>query len=214
MRNFELKNVDNDDLEDFLIKVEKSFQLNFGNEDFKDVQNFGELMDIVINKIQLENHEDCTKQQAFYKLRKSFAAVLSIDLRSISTTTLLSDLFPIKNRRYIIKNIEKDLGFKVSILKAPDWYSGSFIIILILSIVYIYWSWKIGLLGFLLSIIGLKLGEIFGKELHLKTVADIVKYVSRENYVNSRRNSTTFNRNETEALLTEWFREELCFEQE
>jgi acyl carrier protein len=84
---FELKNVDSEDLDDVLMKIEKSFHFKFETTELKDVKTFGHLCDIIINKIQGKNIDDCTTQQAFYKLRDAIASSLYIDNNTFSQTS-------------------------------------------------------------------------------------------------------------------------------
>ena len=76
---FELKNVDSEDLEDVLVMIEKSFDFKFETAELKDVETFGHLCDIITNKVQGNNIDDCTTQQAFYKLRDAIASSLYVD---------------------------------------------------------------------------------------------------------------------------------------
>lgn len=48
-----------------------------------------------------------------------------------------------------------------------------------------------------------------GNELDLQTVGQVAEKMTRENYLKSRRNPKTFNKNEIEKLLTEWFSNDL-----
>lgn len=48
----ELKNIDPEDVGDVLRKVEKSFGFKFGDTELKDVKTFGELCDIITNKVR------------------------------------------------------------------------------------------------------------------------------------------------------------------
>jgi hypothetical protein len=52
--------IDPEDLETILIKVEQSFDINFGINEFKDTQTFGDFTSIILSKINGENTTDCT----------------------------------------------------------------------------------------------------------------------------------------------------------
>src|SRR5688500_12256357 len=90
----DFKDVNSEDLSDILIKVEKSFDFKFAKAELKDVTTFGELCDIIISKVQGDNTDDCTTQQAFYKLRNAFSTAIPIDKDKITTETVLLELFP------------------------------------------------------------------------------------------------------------------------
>ena len=73
-----ISEVDIEEIEDLLLKVETSFDIRFADNELKGITTFGELCDIIENKIQLENSNDCTTQQAFYKLRDALTETFEI----------------------------------------------------------------------------------------------------------------------------------------
>ncbi|HQW00235.1 MAG TPA: hypothetical protein PLZ91_07910, partial [Bacteroidia bacterium] len=82
--DYELKNIDSEDLEELLKKVEASFDIKFGAAELANISTFGQLCNHISNKIHLVDCDDCTSQQAFYKLRDSISSSFHIDKRSIS----------------------------------------------------------------------------------------------------------------------------------
>lgn len=205
MADDELENVDPDDISDLLVKVEKSFDIKFGDTELMHISTFGELCDHIASKIQLDNSDDCTSQQAFYKLRDAISLTLQIDNKTISTNFSLADVLPRKSRRSRTQKLEEQLGFKLNILRPPHWVSGTLIITLLASLVGFFFNWQIGLLGLTFSIAGLSLASKIGNELDLLTVGQVAEKITRENYLKSRRNPKTFNKNEIENVLTDWF---------
>ncbi|MBP0613393.1 hypothetical protein J8J42_10070 [Chryseobacterium sp. cx-311] len=208
MTDYELKNIDPDDINDLLVKVEKSFNIKFGDTELMHISSFGELCDHIANKIQLDNSDDCTSQQAFYKIRDAISSTLQIDNKTISTDFALVDLLPRQSRRSRTKKLEKHLGIKLNILRPPHWMTVTLVIIFLASLIGLYFMWQIGLSGLLFSIGGLWLANKIGSELDLQTVGQVAEKMTRENYLKSRRNPRTFNKNEIEKVLTEWFSEE------
>jgi hypothetical protein len=87
--------------------------------------------------------------------------------------------------------------------------TGTFVILLLASIVEIFFNWQIGLFGLLFSIAGLWVANKIGNELDLQTVGQVAEKMTRENYLKSRRNPKTFNKKEIEKVLTDWFSHEL-----
>jgi hypothetical protein len=170
---------------------------------------FGQLCDHIANKIQLDNSDDCTSQQAFYKLRNAISSTLQFDNKTITTDFPLVKLLPRQSRRVRTKKLEKHLGFKLNILRPPHWVTGTFVILLLASIVEIFFNWQIGLFGLLFSIAGLWVANKIGNELDLQTVGQVAEKMTRENYLKSRRNPKTFNKKEIEKVLTDWFSHEL-----
>jgi acyl carrier protein len=209
MTDCEIKDIDSEDIGDLLAKVETSFGIKFVNDELIHITTFGQLSDHISNKIQLDNSEDCTSQQAFYKLREAISSTLQIDDKTISTDFRLSDILPKQSRRSRTKKMERHLGFKLNILRPPHWVRGTLAFILVVSLVGLFFSWQIGLLGLAFSIAGLWLANKIGNELDLQTVGQVAEKITREHYLKSRRNPKTFNKSEIEKLLTDWFSDDL-----
>jgi acyl carrier protein len=209
MTDYELKNIDPDDISDLLVKVETSFDIKFGDNELMHISSFGELCDHIVNKIQLDNSDDCTSQQAFYKLRDTISSTLQIDNKTISTNYSLADVLPRQSRRSRTKKLEMQLGFKLNILRPPHWVTGTLALILLASFVGLFFNWQIGLSGLVFSIAGFWFANKIGNELDLQTVGQVAEKMKRENYLKSRRNPKTFNKNEIEKVLTDWFSNDL-----
>lgn len=203
MKQFKLSNVDSEDIEDAIFKIEESFNLKFEKGDFSEVKTFGEFSDIIIDKIQLENIENCTTQQAFYKIRKSLKETFNIE--NIKPEIKVEEIFPKKNRIQNVKKFEKNLGFKANLLKPHSFTIFLIFSLLVYSVYYTFQNWKVGLSGILIAIIGFKIADIFGKELQVNTIGELSEKITRENYINSRSNSNSFNKKEIEAIIIELF---------
>jgi len=209
LETYELSDIDPEDISDILLKVEKSFDFKFGKNELRDVKSFGELCDIIRTKVQGENINDCTTQQAFYKLRNALVETLSIDKDSIKSETSLQELITGESRRQKISAIDKNVGFKTRTLRAKHWLTGSLLLTLIVSFLGLFLLWKIALPVFAMSIIGLKLSDKFGNEFDFKTVGELAEKISREHYKEVRRNNQTFNPNEITAKVRELFKHDL-----
>ena len=202
MTKLELKDIHAEDIEDLLFLIEKSFDIKI--DDIK-ISTFGELCDYIANKIQIEHSEDCTSQQAFYKLRDAISSKFKIDSQIISTNFPLIDLFPRKNRRAMVAELEKYLGFQLNILRPPHWITIILVVLFLASFVGLFFNWQIGLSALAISIGGIRVSNKYGKKLKVKTVGQVAEKMTRENYQKSRRNSNTFNKKEVEKVLTNWF---------
>ena len=209
MKNIEFKNIDPEDVEDLLLKVEKSFNIKFVEHELAHIKTFGEMCDYIKDKIQLENTDNCTLQQAFYKLRRVLVTVLGIDKDSITINTTLAELLPRKERKKRIKQIERELGFELLVIRPPHFVSGFFILLLLGSLTGLFFRADFALVGLVFAISGLWLANKTGKELTVKTVGQLVQKITRENYLKSRRNPNTYNKDEIEKILIEWFSNEL-----
>ena len=209
MKDYQLCNIDTEDIENLLVKVENSFNIKFVTNELVHISTFGQLCDHIADKIQLTNSNDCTSQQAFYKLRKAILSTLLLDKEIVSTDFLLKDLLPRQSRRLRIRNLEKFLGFKLNLLRPPHWITRILIIILLISFFALFFNLRIAFLGLAFSICGLWFANKIGNELDLETVGQVAEKVASENYLKSRRNPNTFNKKEVEKVITHLFSTEL-----
>ena len=139
----------------------------------------------------------------------AISTTLKIEKNKISPDTFLKDLLPRQSRRSKTKKLEENLGFKLDIIRPPHWVTWTLAIILLTSIVGLFFNWQIGLSGLSFSIVGLWFAYKIGNELDLQTVEQLVKKMTTENYLKSRRNPKTFNKSEIEKVLTDWFSNDL-----
>ena len=212
--NIELKNIDPEDIGDVLQRVEKSYGFKFSDTDLKYVQTFGELCDIITNKVQGENSNDCTTQQAFYKLRTALTLSAPAAKDHVTLDTFLEQLFPRQTRRRQVNSLDEQLGFKINILRPKHWVTLAFSLVFFTSLIGLYFSWQAGLIGMAVSILIYKLTYKFGKEMDIKTVRELSEKIAREHYRKVRRNSVTVNRNEIEKKVRELFMADLDLEEE
>lgn len=208
MKDYQLKNIDLESLDNILTKIESSFNIEFSGKELSNISTLGELSNYVIDRISLDDSNGCTNQQAFYKLRNTISSEFQIEKKIILPQTLLANILP-KDKRTSIKKIEKKLDLKLNVLRPKIWITILFITIFFVSLFAGYGNWKIGLLGIILSIGGAWLSNKTGATLEIKTVSDLTKIMVRENYLKSRRNTKTINSIEIEKILTDWFVEEL-----
>ncbi len=210
---YKLCNVDPDDISDVLVKVEKSFGFKFGETELKDTKTFGELCDIMTNKMQGDSSSDCTTQQSFYKLHNAIAGTLVINKNSITPDTDLQKLFPKNIRRQSFKAIDKHLGFSSQVLRSKHSTTGILAIIFIASLVGLFFFWQAGLVGLTASIIAMTIVTKFGNELDLLTVGQFADKLAREHYLKSRRISTTVNKKEIAQKIKDLFIADLGLEE-
>ncbi|MET6995969.1 hypothetical protein [Chitinophaga defluvii] len=204
-----LNNIDPEDIDDLLIRVTHSFNITLEPNECKGISTFGELSDLIIKKTQGININDCTTQQAFYKIRSAIVNTLSLDNTMITPKTLLENIFPRKGRIRQIRTMEKTLGFKLRVLRPAHLTSAVLLIILFASIILLFTSWLLGLTMLLITTAGFYIATKTGKELNLKTVGEIVAVMAQEEYKKSRRYPQTVNKKEIEKLLIDWFSREL-----
>lgn len=203
--NHPLKNIDPDDLYDYLLAVETSLNIRFIGNELTHIATFGELLAHIVQKTQLADSDDCTTQQAFYQLRNAILSTVQIDLRLIAPGQHLTDLLPRQNRRSSIQKIENQLGYKLHILRPARWVTRIPVGLLFISLAGLYFNPAVGLAGLLLSIVGFWLANKTGNEFNIETLGQVAKKMTREHYLQSRRNTGTFNKKEVTQILSDWF---------
>ena len=67
-------NNDHEELYYWILEVEKALNIRFEGNELVHASTFGELCDYVANKVKLKDVNDCTTQQAFYKVRRILAS--------------------------------------------------------------------------------------------------------------------------------------------
>lgn len=205
MKNYRFENIDADDLTDFITQIEKSFHIEFGKTELIQTFTLNQFINQTINKIQLDNVDNCTSQQAFYKLKNAFSTTLNVE---ITTDTLLEDVLPRNNRRQKVAELESELGFQLNILRPPFLFTYTLVFLLLISLGLLFFKWQLGLLGILISSVGIWISNQFANEFNLETTGQVAEKMMRENYLLSRRNLKTFNKNEVEELIENWFVDE------
>lgn len=203
MTYYEFKNIAPEDIEDLILKVEESFDIKIDKND--SVNTIGQLSDLIINKIKCENREDCTTQQAFYKIREAISDILKIEKRSITPKTLLTNLFPKETRRIQLKELENQLDFRFNITRPNYWVSNILFLGLLGSFIGLFFVKNFALLGIVFFIFALWYAYRMGIEFEINTLGQFSEKMTREHYLASRRDPKTYNKNEIESILIEWF---------
>ncbi|MCG8410060.1 MAG: hypothetical protein MI739_02120 [Bacteroidales bacterium] len=212
MNNIELRNIDSEDIEVLLVKVEDSFEIEFAESELEYVNTFGEMCDHIKKKIQLDHVDNCTTQQAFYKLRKVISEALPIDRDQIRLDTLITEILPRRKRKKRVKMIEQNLGFKITILRPHKFVHGFLLVLLLTSFITLLYKWQFGLIGFGLAIGGSWIAAKTGNEVDIKNMGELTEKMTRENYFKFRRNSKSYNDNEIERVLVDLFSHELVID--
>ena len=194
-----------EDVEYVLKIIEESYNIRFETNELAHVNTFGELCDYIISKIDLKDVNDCSNQQAFYKLREVIIISKYIDKSNLHTDTLLSSIFPRKNRRKQIAQIENHLGFNLNILRAKHVIEYTLIILCLGSFILLFINWNLGLLSFISSLLLLKLSKITAKEFKIKTLGELAEKMTQENYLKSRRDPSTMNKKEIVKKIEQLF---------
>lgn len=208
-----LDNYEDEDIFDVVLKLEKSFGLKFEKDAFYNVKTFGDLCDIITSKVQGDNFDDCSTQQAFYKVRNAIAATQLIDKNSITLDTKLQDIFPKDKRRQKIKELQNELALPLDILDIKAWLGWTIFIGIVASLILFFFKWQFALTGLLFFIaVGWTANKFFAKEFELSTVRQLTEKLVRENYVDIRRNKGTINKQEILKIIIDTFSNDLDIE--
>lgn len=214
MKNNTLDIYEIENIEDCIPSIEKMYKFKFEEGETQSVKNFDEFCDLIITKIDFENVESCTTQQAFYKLRNSLVEENIFEKEKIKPETRLKELFPRKNRIKLVKKVENNIGFKLNILLPPKFIFYTLVLLSATSLIFLFINFKFGFSGIAISIFGFYLCSWFGKELEIETLKELVEKITSENYLEVRTQKNTVNKSELKNVITDWFVENACIEKE
>jgi hypothetical protein len=203
--DFKLDDIHPEEFGDTLLKLEKSFGVKFAMNSFKDAKTFGDICDIIDSQINRTNKDDCTTQQAFYKVRQAISLTQTFDENNITPQTKLENIFPRSNRRQDLKRFQQELGFSVDILIMKTWLALTIFIGFVVSIIGLFFNWQIALSSLSFFTLLTWLASKFSKELMISTVGELIEKISRENYSLARRHSDTVNRKEIVKVIQDVF---------
>ena len=214
MKHTSLDTYEIENIEDCIPAIEEMYKFKFEKGETQNVKNFDEFCNLIITKIDFENVESCTSQQAFYKLRNSLIEVNVAEKDKIKLETKLDDLFPRKNRIELVKKVENNIGFKFNILTPPAFIFYPLVFLLVTSVILLFIKWEFGISGIAISIFGFYLCGWFGKELEIETLKELVERITSENYLEVRTQKNTVNKSELKKVITNWFAENTFIEKE
>jgi hypothetical protein len=212
--NIKLSELDPEDFGDTLLKIEKSFGLKLEYNSFEKAKTFGDICEVFESNIIGIEKQDCSTQQAFYKIRRAISLTILIDEKNITAQSKLENIFARQNRRKSIKEFEKQLGIDVDILTLKEWLFWTNTIFILAFLITFFFSWKIALLGLVFTSFIIWIETKFSKEFNIETVGKLTELIARENYSKVRRQEGTINRNEIIQTIQKIFISEYGFEKE
>jgi len=206
-------NVDPDDWDDVLHKIEASYEIKFQNNELVHVRTLGELIDAIEAKVLGTDASDCSTQQAFYKVRSALAVQLELNPSLIRPDAKLEELVPRKVRRHTFKNIDTNLGVELRVFRLKQWIVLFLSFLFLGSLVAFIWSTQLALGGLVAFALLLSTAWAFTTELNVDTIGELAARSSQRAYKIMRRDYGTVNRNEIKAKLMSLFQEELGLEE-
>ena len=196
-----LEQVEWEDISDAITRIERSFQIYFRAEEIGNVKVFGDLCNLVHEKVKLEDHDDCTSQQAYYKLNQALSEIFNLSELHLSPETLIENIIPRKNRVKKVKMLENILDMKLFLLSPTTWIIFVLFALFILSLLAFFIDGTVAFSGIALSIFGFWIANKMGKEMDIKTVGKLTDHMVFYNYIKSRRNPGTGNRRELDDVI-------------
>ena len=203
-----------EDTEDMLLLLQEQFDFEFEDGELINVVDFNDLISAIVSKIDLENENSCTSQQAFYKIRKAIKELDTAHRVEIGLSSDLETIFPEKGRLKKVRDFEAKFGDKLYLLEPNIVAVLVSIVFFIASFVLLFINILIGLSGLFISWLLMDLIFRFGKNLRYKTIRDLIEDTVCENYLDYRSNTNTINKNEFRKLLLDWFATNLDIEKE
>ncbi|TWR30021.1 hypothetical protein FPZ43_09245 [Mucilaginibacter pallidiroseus] len=201
-----------EEISDVLLQIERSFNIQFNNEDLQEVKTFGVLCDLVVHKLKLQHADSCTTQQAFYKLRNAINSKNPTEKFLLKPQTKLCEIFPRDNRIEVVGDIENELGFHMNLLQPKQGVVWAFTILLLASIGLSFLNNTAGFVLGGIAVTCLVLAGKFGRELKVKTLGDLAEKIAREHYLKCRRDASTVNRTEVVQKVKALFADYLDLE--
>lgn len=192
------KALDREEAEQVVQEICSSFDISLNPKEFHDVSNVGELIDRLSLKIKKKTVNNCTYQQAFYKLRE------------LAVKSGLNDIRPsYKIGRYSKKVIILLLRIKLAFPKTQVWSMNLSLSLLsgligIFGVIYMFTSLSHGLVIVSLSILFYLIAVFLGKP-KLNTWREMVVEIVTYNYSKSRRNPSEFNQEEFKEIANHLF---------
>jgi hypothetical protein len=194
-----------DNIEDILKFIETSYGIEFRTNELKNIETFGELTDRIISKIKLQDIDDNTDQQGFYKLKGSIEKIRGEKNLPIQLNTKLTNIFPRKNRCKEILEIEKMLEIRLKPFR-PTHFETAINLTFFLIVAFCFmFDWKIGLVGLAISLIGSWTVDKKAKIFIDMTFGELLERMIIYNYIKSRQNPLTVNKKEIEGKLKRLF---------
>ena len=214
LNDTKLNDYESEDIFDIVVILEKSFAINFDKDAFLNIKTFGDLCDIIETYITYNNKGDCTKQQAFYKIRTAINEMQLNYKKTVTLDTKLIDLFPRHNRRRQVQLFQHHLEVNLKFLTYPDWFASTLTVGFLTSFICFFFNWKIAISGIAFFLIVLNFAKKLGKDLAIETVRELTEKATAEHYIDMRSSKFTVNRNEILNIIKEAFKTGLAIEKE
>lgn len=184
---------------------ESDYSLNINDNAFEQVKSMEELVDVIYRSFLKEEtieKEDCTSQQAFYKVREVLQKYTNQSV--IEPNSRLETIISRTDRIANVKGIEEELGFKLNILEPQKSTITVWWFVLCGLLVLTFFDVLYALMGLIVWFFVYKIIYDFGKEFKINTMRELVNQIVMNNYFESRRNPNIINEKEVKILIIDY----------
>ncbi|MFN3405361.1 MAG: hypothetical protein ACK40G_14770 [Cytophagaceae bacterium] len=194
------------DFEEFIKELEESFEIQFDDNDFKEVFNVGQFVEVICNKVNATVTNSCSSQIVYYKLRKVILEKLN---KSIHPKTNLYEIFPKDNKEEFWCMMSENLGLKLPGLLPPRWFTvfitSPLFFMIFGSFLLLFFQFIIGAFIFVTSLILLKVSMMvsdrYFNDYPVDKIENLVTQVLIRNY--KKINQGRFDKREVENIIKE-----------
>ncbi|MDM1404855.1 hypothetical protein [Myroides marinus] len=204
-----------EDLNDALLSLEREYRLSYDYSAIEKATSIQEILDVVYKSflnLDKERKEDCTSQQAFYKLKSVLQKYCEEAV--ITPSSQLETLISRENRIATIGMIDGELGFKLHVLRPKESLEITLWAVLLCLIIMFFFIPLYALVGSVIWVFVCQSLYSNAKEFKVETVGELVKQMVMNNYFKSRRDPNTINEQELRKVVVSYLADSLGLTEE
>lgn len=183
LQEIRLQHFERQEIFSVIDSIEKSYDIELPEYAFSNAKTFGDVCDIIENRIYRDDKSICKTHQTFCRIRNCISETQGIDKNQINPSTELNNLFPKANRIKTIKAFQQALGTNLKMLGYPNIVLALMVLLLITALVCFFYNWKLALAGISLFAVALNVEKHFGKTFTVATVKEFSEWCEREEQI-------------------------------
>lgn len=199
----DIEDVEDQDIADVIQMWEQSLRIQFSYDELADVTSFRELTARILEKINLEESEVKTFDIIFDLIKGVLADIGIHDIGAITLSTSLDEIIPWKYRKKFEYELEIKLNSKLYMFGPSCVVLFFYLFTLLVSLIILFFQWKIGLITFVLSWMIISLASNFSRKFYTD-IEDLIESLIYDYYL-SVRGDNRVNYNELEILIKQSF---------
>jgi hypothetical protein len=102
---------------ELILAIEDGFQIHITDEEAGGISTVGQMHDLVISKLAVQDAKRCLTSAAFYRTRRGIVDALGVDRRAVKPSTPLVTLLPQPDRRQKWSRLQNSTGLKIPELR-------------------------------------------------------------------------------------------------